>query len=92
MASRKKEDYPVPARKSREGLPPSALKGQGSPACICPVCKNVFSTVNNYELHRKIIDNKNYVRICVDPDTVGLKLGANKTWIIAQDWYDEEEE
>ena len=93
MVRRKLEEYPIPPRKSREGLPPGALKGQGSPASECSVCGNVFSTSHNFDLHRAKVNKQGqeHRQVCVDPETVGLTLGTHKTWITKQDWYDEEE-
>lgn len=93
MARRKTEEYVIPPRRSREGLPPGALKGQGSPASECSVCGNVFSTPTNFDLHRVKINKQGqeHRQVCVDPEEVGLKIGANQTWITKQDWYDEEE-
>lgn len=87
-------DYPIPARKSREGLPESALNGHGSPASECSVCGNVFSTPNNFDLHRVKVNKQGqaHKQVCVDPESVGLTIGKQDTWITAQKWFDEDAE
>ncbi|AWN04378.1 hypothetical protein PBI_GRAYSON_34 [Rhodococcus phage Grayson] len=87
-------DYPIPERKSREGLPASSLNGHGSPASMCAVCGNVFSTPGNFDAHRVKVNKQGqqHRQVCVDPETVGLTLGKQQTWIIAQEWYKEEQD
>jgi len=46
----------------------TTLKGN---RCQCPACKEYFSTVSNFDRHRKTIDEK---RICVSPESVGLEI------------------
>jgi hypothetical protein len=40
--------------------------------CQCVVCGEVFSTVSNFDKHRKGDHDK--ARYCVDPEGVGLEL------------------
>jgi hypothetical protein len=46
--------------------------------CQCPTCKEVFSTTGNFDRHRKGTYEPNE-RHCVDPSSVGLIIGENKT-------------
>jgi len=42
--------------------------------CMCPVCKEFFSTVNNFDRHRKGTHGKD--RHCVDPASLGMVIGT----------------
>lgn len=44
--------------------------------CQCVVCGEVFSTVSNFDKHRKGDHDK--ARYCVDPEGVGLELRSSK--------------
>ncbi len=94
MARKKASEYIIPERRSREGLPSGALKGQGSPASECSVCGNVFSTPHNFDEHRLKINGpgQEHKQVCVDPESVGLVLGTSNTWISGSKWFGEEEE
>lgn len=56
------------------------LTPQSGNRCQCPTCKEVFSTVTNFDKHRK---GEHGERYCVDPETVGLvikKVGEYTVW------------
>jgi hypothetical protein len=48
--------------------------------CICPSCREVFSTLANFDRHRK--GKHETGRYCVDPEIVGLEMkhGKSGTW------------
>lgn len=56
----------------------STLKGN---RCQCPACKEYFSTVANFDRHRRY--NEQNQRVCVEPSTVGLVIAnraGNSFW------------
>lgn len=65
--------------KSRPDLPGNGTQPTNISQCV--VCKEVFSTPGNYEKHRYLYDKRNYKRVCRDPETVGLEIGKNNTWV-----------
>lgn len=77
--------------KSRTDIP-GELTGRGGPSCACRCCNEVFSTVDNYEKHRKIVNKSNYRRECVDPSTVGLIIGKHQTWVTEQAWFENDDD
>lgn len=82
------DDQIIP--KSRPDIP-GETSGKGLRYSKCTVCKEVFSTPNIYELHRKVAGRMdNYHRICLDPEKVGLILGERNVWITQQDWHEDE--
>lgn len=40
--------------------------------CKCPSCGEFFSTVSNFDRHRK---GEHGQKVCVDPESVGLLIG-----------------
>ena len=47
--------------------------------CMCSLCKEVFSTLNNFDKHRA---GSHGEKVCVDPSEAGLEIkeGLNGTW------------
>ncbi len=43
--------------------------------CQCSVCKEYFSTVNNFDRHR--VGTHADGKTCADPETVGLVIGQS---------------
>ena len=68
----------------------SDIPGNGGPACKCSVCNEVFSTPDNFDKHRELVNRRNYRRECRDPATVGLVLGKYNTWVTEQAWFNDE--
>ena len=50
-----------------------------STRCMCPTCKEVFSSLNNFDKHRV---GKHGEKVCVDPSSTGMEIkhGSNGTW------------
>ena len=48
--------------------------------CVCPTCGEVFSTIANFDRHRK--GDYETGRVCVDPASVGMeiKVGSGGSW------------
>jgi hypothetical protein len=47
--------------------------------CMCPTCKEVFSTLSNFDRHRVGTHGE---RVCVAPSSTGMEIkhGSNGTW------------
>ena len=65
---------------------PGVLSGAGGRACMCPTCKEVFSSISAFEAHRKLKGRMdNYHRVCLNPESVGLIIGKRNLWISDQE-------
>ena len=56
----------------------AVLKGK---RCMCPTCKEVFSSATGFDKHRK--GTQGHDRRCVDPASVGMQIstrGNNTYW------------
>lgn len=47
--------------------------------CMCPTCKEVFSTLSNFDRHRVGTHGE---RVCVAPSSTGMEIkqGSGGTW------------
>lgn len=69
--------------RSREAILPGSLKN-----CICPICKEVFSTTGNFDKHRT--HTRGFKSVCIDPEEVGLVLSEKQIWISSSKWFEED--